>query len=118
MQDFRQEMLREIAKLPRHLTRACCDHKHPCSHHWACSLWEGGAGKGAGDTKAVQKAPPDDGCLTWEAYRTQFEMLARVNNWNEIEKATHLAVSLKARPALTVLSNISRDGSFFTHYSY
>ena len=38
-------------------------------------------------------------------------MLARVNNWNEIEKATYLADSLKG-PALTVLSNIPRDNLY------
>ena len=55
----------------------------------------GGAGEGACATKAVQRAPPYEGRSTWEAYRTQFEMLVRVNNWNEMKKATYLAVSLK-----------------------
>ena len=38
-------------------------------------------------------------------------MLARVNHWNEMEKATYLAVSLK-RPALTVLSNVPHDNLY------
>jgi hypothetical protein len=38
-------------------------------------------------------------------------MLAQVNGWNEMEKATYLTVSLKG-PALTVLSNIPRDNLY------
>ena len=38
-------------------------------------------------------------------------MLARVNGWNEMEKATYLAVRLIG-PALTVLSNIPRDNLY------
>ena len=38
-------------------------------------------------------------------------MLARINRWNEMEKATYLAVSLRG-PALTVLSNLPRDNLF------
>ena len=38
----------------------------------------------------------------------QFEMLANVNRWTEVEKATYLAVSLKG-PALTVLSNLPSE---------
>ena len=60
---------------------------------------------------AAQRAPPYDGRSTWEAYRTQFEMLARVNGWNEMEKATYLAVRLKG-PAMTVLSNVPRDSLY------
>ena len=52
-------------------------------------------------TKTIQRAPPFDGQSDWEAYKTQFEMLATVNNWSEVEKATYLAVSLKGS-ALTV----------------
>lgn len=62
-------------------------------------------------TKTVQRAPPFDGRSDWEAYKTQFEMLATVNNWSEVEKATYLAVSLKGS-ALTVLSNIPRDNLY------
>ena len=36
-----------------------------------------GASQGTCATKAAaQRAPPCDGCSTWEAYRTQFKMLA------------------------------------------
>jgi uncharacterized protein (DUF736 family) len=72
----------------------------------------GGAGRVTCATKAAQRAPPYDGRSTWGTYRTQFEMLERVNGWNEMEKATYmyLAVSLKG-PALTVLSNIPRENT-------
>ena len=39
----------------------------------------------AGGANTVQRAPPYDGCSAWVAYRTQFEMLARVNCWSEEE---------------------------------
>ena len=55
-----------------------------------------------GAAKPVQRAPPYDGRVDWGACRTQFKMLAHMNRWTEVEKATYLAVSLK-RPALTVL---------------
>ena len=55
-----------------------------------------------GAAKPVQQAPPYDGHVDWEACRTQFETLAHMNRWTEVEKATYLAVSLKG-PALTVL---------------
>ena len=38
-------------------------------------------------------------------------MLANVNCWTEVEKATYLAVSLKG-PALTVLSNLPADNLY------
>jgi hypothetical protein len=66
---------------------------------------------GAGAAKPVQRAPPYDGRADWDAYRTQFEMLANVNRWTEVEKATYLAVSLKG-PALTVLSNVPPDNLY------
>ena len=127
MEDLRQEMLREIAKLP---TPAETSHKSllrpeaplftPIGIEATAVLTAScGEGGGAGDgacatrpeTKPVHRAPPYDGRSSWEAYRTQFEMLARVNNWNEMEKATYLAVSLKG-PALTMLSNIPRDNLY------
>ena len=58
--------------------------------------------------KPVQRAPPYDGRVDWEACHTQFEMLAHMNRWTEVEKATYLAVSLKG-PALTVLSNLPSE---------
>ena len=66
---------------------------------------------GAGPAKPVQRAPPYDGRADWDAYRTQFEMLANINRWTEVEKATYLAVSLKG-PALTVLSNLPADNLY------
>ena len=39
-------------------------------------------------------------------------MLANVNGWTEVEKATYLAVSLKGSSALTVLSNLLPDNLY------
>jgi len=61
-----------------------------------------------GSTRPVQRPAPFDGRTAWDAYRTQFELLAEINLWNEVEKATFLAISLKG-PALTVLSNLSAE---------
>ena len=41
----------------------------------------------------------------------QFEMLANINRWTEVEKTMYLAVSLKG-PALTVLSNLPTDNLY------
>ena len=46
--------------------------------------------------------------LLGEAYATQFELLAELNKWSEVEKATHLAVSLRGT-ALTVLTNLTPE---------
>ena len=48
---------------------------------------------------------PYDGCTAWDAYKTQFAMLAELNGWSDAEKAKYLAINLKG-PALTVLSNL------------
>ena len=53
----------------------------------------------------VAKPVPYDGQSSWEAYKLQFEMLAQLNGWNETQKATYLAVSLRGT-ALTVLTNL------------
>jgi len=45
---------------------------------------------------------------------TQFEMLAEINGWNEAEKASFLAVSLRGS-ALVVLSNLPAEGR--RHYA-
>lgn len=122
IQDLRQEILQEMAKQPgptetshKSLLRPEAPLFTPLGSESTttptASRGGGGAGEGACTTKTMQRAPPYDGRSTWEAYRTQFEMLARVNNWNEVEKATYLAVSLKG-PALTVLSNTSRDNLY------
>ena len=57
---------------------------------------------------ATQRPPLYDGRSSWDAYITQFEMLAQLNRWTEVEKATLLAVSLTGA-AMTVLSNLSAD---------
>ena len=56
----------------------------------------------------LQKLPTYDGRSPWDAYKLQFEMLATVNGWSNVQKATYLVVSLLG-PALTVLMNISAD---------
>ena len=43
--------------------------------------------------------------LTWDAYHTQFEMLAQINRWSDVDKAAYLAISLRG-PAATVLTNL------------
>ena len=57
---------------------------------------------------ATQRPPLYDGRSSWDAYITQFEMLAQLNHWTEMEKATLLAVSLRGA-ASTVLSNLPAD---------
>ena len=56
-------------------------------------------------TALVQKPAPFDGKLTWDAYHTQFEMLACINNWSDADKAAYLAISRRG-PAATVLTNL------------
>ena len=46
--------------------------------------------------------------MPWEAYHAQFELVAKINQWSEAEKAMHLAVSLKGATA-TVLTNLTLD---------
>lgn len=43
-----------------------------------------------------------DGKMTWDAYRTQFELL---NRWNDVQKATILAVNIRG-PAAAVFTNL------------
>ena len=70
---------------------------------------EPGAGDGPASTSGrISRPPPYDGRSAWDAYRTQFEMLAEMNRWSNKEKATYLAVSLRGS-ALTVLSNLPID---------
>ena len=61
----------------------------------------GGTTGGAGS----QKPAPFDGKLTWDAYHTQFEMLAQINRWSDADKAAYLVISLRG-PAATVLTNL------------
>ena len=64
-------------------------------------------GPGAGNpvSTAMQRPAPFDGKGTWDAYHTQFEMLARINKWNDLDKAAYLAISLRGSAA-TVLVNL------------
>ena len=68
-----------------------------------------GSGCTPGDcdsTRSHQR--PHDGRNPWDAYRTQFQMLATVNGWSTQEKAAYLAVSLKGA-AVNVLNGIPAD---------
>jgi hypothetical protein len=68
-----------------------------------------GGGEAAGTARALHQRPvPYDGKTTWDAYRAQFEMLALLNGWDDAQKATYLAISLRG-PAVTVLTNLSED---------
>ena len=69
----------------------------------------GSGSPGGGEGTARQKRPaPYDGKSAWDAYHTQFELLAGVNRWSNTEKATYLAVSLRGSAA-TVLTNLPPD---------
>ena len=57
---------------------------------------------------AVQKPIPFDGKVSWESYKTQFEMLSSMNHWGDAEKATYLAISLRGA-AMGVLDNLPPD---------
>ena len=70
-----------------------------------------GSGCNSGDRESArshQRPPPYDGRGPWDAYRTQFQMLATVNGWSTQEKAAYLAVSLKGA-AVNVLNGIPAD---------
>ena len=70
-----------------------------------------GSGCNPGDrepARSHQRPPPYDGRGPWDAYRTQFQMLATVNGWSTQEKAAYLAVSLKGA-AVNVLNGIPAD---------
>ena len=58
-----------------------------------------------GSTINQQRPAPFEGKLPWDAYRTQFELLADINRWSNAEKAAYLAISLRG-PAATVLTNL------------
>ena len=49
-----------------------------------------------------------DGKTTWDAYRAQFELLAGLNRWTDVQKATILAVNLRG-PTATVLTILPRE---------
>ena len=46
-----------------------------------------------------------DGLSSWHDFKVQFEMLAELNQWNETQKATYLAVQLRGS-AQQVLGNL------------
>lgn len=52
-----------------------------------------------------------DGNGSWEAYKTQFQMLAHLNRWSNEEKAVFLSTSLKG-PAMAVLNSLSRTNLY------
>ena len=58
--------------------------------------------------RPVQKPAVFDGRSSWEAYVTQFEIVAEINQWDGPDKAAFLATSLRG-PALTVLSNLPSE---------
>ena len=60
---------------------------------------------GAVQLRTVHRPATFDGRSPWEAYHTQFELLAELNRWKDVEKASYLAVSLRGA-ALTVLTNL------------
>ena len=60
---------------------------------------------GGAATSQQQRPAPFDGKVAWDAYRTQFELLAMMNRWSDAEKAAYLAISLRG-PAATVLTNL------------
>lgn len=62
-------------------------------------------GRTGGGGDRIIRPSPYDGRTPWDAYKTQFEMLAELNGWTDQEKATFLAVNLKG-PALAVLGNL------------
>ena len=61
-----------------------------------------------GRGSSMQRPPPFDGKSIWEAYRTQFSLLAELNGWTEQQKAAYLAISLRGS-ALTVLTNLPEE---------
>ena len=52
------------------------------------------SGSEKGGSRMMQCPAPYDGSSAWEAYRTQFGLLAALNKWNDQEKAAYLAISL------------------------
>ena len=57
-------------------------------------------------SKPVREPPKFDGKSSWEAFLAQFEIAARMNGWNDEQKAQFLATSLYGNATL-ILSNMS-----------
>ena len=49
-----------------------------------------------------------DGSVCWQDYITHFEICAEINEWSDVQRATHLAVSLQG-PALELLCDMPRE---------
>ncbi|KAK3731179.1 hypothetical protein QZH41_006962 [Actinostola sp. cb2023] len=49
-----------------------------------------------------------NGSSSWEDYAAQFQLVAEINNWDYVTKASYLAISLSG-PALSVLGDLSYD---------
>ena len=58
--------------------------------------------------KPIQQPPKFDGKTSWEAFSAQFEIAARMNGWEDEDKAAFLATSLQGMATL-VLSNLSAE---------
>ena len=56
--------------------------------------------------RPTQKPTAFDGKTSWDAYKTQFEIVAEINGWESQEKAAFLAASLQGQ-ALGVLNCLS-----------
>ncbi len=96
----KEKMLQELG--PGHSTPTSVPSRQAPGFHPAGMA---GGGEVPRTTPSLQKPGTYDGRSSWDAYKMQFEMLARVNRWRTEEKATYLAVSLRG-PALAVLSNV------------
>ena len=58
-------------------------------------------------SRPTQRPTTFDGKMSWDAYKTQFEIVAETNGWNNEEKAAFLATSLQGQ-AVTVLNCLSQ----------
>ena len=47
----------------------------------------------------MQRPAPFDGKGMWDVYHEQFEMLAQINKWNDLDKAADLVISLRGSAA-------------------
>ena len=58
--------------------------------------------------KLLQKPTTFDGTTLREFYYAQFKIVARLNQWDDFQKATYLEASLKG-PDLAVLGNLTPE---------
>ena len=59
-------------------------------------------------SKMMQCPALFDGSSVWEAYATQYGLLAGLNRWTEQEKAAYLTISLRGS-TMTVLTNLPEE---------